>query len=127
MKVAFEPKSGLIIVRVTIHGPERETQVNLALDTGATTTLINSRTARFVGYKLADATGYLKTAMGNGEEYMPQITVARIESLGQNCEDFPVVIHTLPASTGVDGLLGLDFLRGRVLNLDFANGQLELS
>lgn len=34
--------------------------------------------------------------------------------------------HDLPAEVRVDGLLGLDFLRGRRLTLDFRTGRLSL-
>ena len=34
--------------------------------------------------------------------------------------------HTLPPSASVDGLLGLDFFRGQILNLDFRTGVVML-
>ena len=39
----FDNKKGLIIVRVLIKGPLKEYEGFFALDTGATTTLINSQ------------------------------------------------------------------------------------
>ena len=39
----------------------------------------------------------------------------------------PVLGYTLPASASVSGLLGLDFLRNRVLTLDFRAGQITLT
>ena len=33
----------------------------------------------------------------------------------------------IPADAGVDGLLGLDFLRGHVLTLDFRGGIITLA
>jgi hypothetical protein len=39
---------------------------------------------------------------------------------------FPVLAYTLPPSLGVDGLLGLDFLRGLNLTLDFREGRMSL-
>jgi hypothetical protein len=38
-----------------------------------------------------------------------------------------VLSHALPPTTGIDGLLGLDFLRGSVLTIDFQNGQIDLA
>lgn len=40
---------------------------------------------------------------------------------------FPVLCHTLPPSATVDGLLGLDFLRKRLLTIDFASGLVSLT
>ena len=46
--------------------------------------------------------------------------------LGRDCADFPVLAHTLPPSAGVDGLLGLDFVRGGRLTVDFRAGHVTL-
>ena len=45
---------------------------------------------------------------------------------GQERVDFAVLGHTLPPSAGVDGLLGLDFLRGQSLTVDFRTGHVTL-
>jgi hypothetical protein len=47
--------------------------------------------------------------------------------LGKERIGFPVLGHTLPPSAGVDGLPGLDFLRGQQLTVDFRNGQVTLA
>jgi hypothetical protein len=52
--------------------------------------------------------------------------VRRISALGQERSNFPVLAYTLPAEIGVDGMLGLDFLRGFKLTVDFRDGQLSL-
>jgi len=63
---------------------------------------------------------------GSGVEYAPLLLVRRVEALGQGRTDFLVVAHTLPPSASVDGLLGLDFFRGQILNLDFRTGVVTL-
>ena len=50
-----------------------------------------------------------------------------IRALGQERTNFPLLGHTLPPSASIDGLLGLDFLRGQVLNIDFRQGTISLS
>ncbi len=42
--------------------------------------------------------------------------------LGQDREDFEVYAYDLPAATGIDGVLGLDFLRVQSLNIEFRKG-----
>ncbi len=49
-----------------------------------------------------------------------------ILALGREFAQLPVLAHTLPPSAGVDGVLGLDFLRGQLLTIDFPNGRLTL-
>jgi hypothetical protein len=62
----------------------------------------------------------------SGVEYVPLLAIDRIEVLGQQRTSFPVAAHTLPPSASIDGLLGLDFLRGGELTIDFRAGQITL-
>ncbi len=48
-------------------------------------------------------------------------------ALGRQRALFSVLVHTLPASPMIDGLLGLDFLRGEILTIDFRAGTLTLA
>jgi hypothetical protein len=40
--------------------------------------------------------------------------------------DLAILGHTLPPSAGIDGLLGLDFLRGQRVNIDLREGILTV-
>ena len=42
MSTMFNPHEGLIIVQARLWGPTGDTQARLALDTGATRTIVNS-------------------------------------------------------------------------------------
>ena len=68
----------------------------------------------------------VQVTTGSGVEYVPRFEVSRIAALGQVRTDFPVLAHTLPPSATIDGLLGLDFLRGQVLQIDFVQGIITL-
>ena len=45
-------------------------------------------------------------------------------SLGETKANFTVIAHYLPPTASVDGVLGLDFLRGHILNIDFKIGEI---
>lgn len=62
----------------------------------------------------------------SGVEYLASVVVERIEALGQVQEGFPLLCHTLPPTAAVDGLIGLDFLRGLHLTIDFRDGFVSL-
>jgi hypothetical protein len=62
----------------------------------------------------------------SGVETAPRLRVERVEALGTERRDFPLVCHTLPPSVGVDGVLGLDFFRGQRLVVDFRRGVVSL-
>lgn len=63
---------------------------------------------------------------GSGIEFVPRLPLLKIMALGEERAGLPVLAHTLPPSAGVDGLLGLDFLRGMRLTLNFRKGQVSL-
>ena len=65
--------------------------------------------------------------MGGGVESVPRLILTRLTALGQHRFGFPVLSHPLPPEAGVDGLLGLDFLRGQLLTLDFRGGLITLA
>jgi predicted aspartyl protease len=127
MSYPFAPQRGLVIARTEIHGPTGAAFLRLALDTGATSTVINVSLLVALGYDPALSPQRLQVTTGSGVEYAPLVMLSRIRSLGQERADFPVLAHTLPPSAGVDGLLGLDFLRGYELVVDFRKGQVILS
>ena len=50
MKIAFDPTQGLIVIPTRLHGLHTDTIVRLALDTGATGSMINWDVAVLLGY-----------------------------------------------------------------------------
>lgn len=127
MTVPFDPQQGLIVVSAELWGPTGSVVLRLALDTGATATLVSSAMLVGVGYDPALAPARVQITTGSGVEYVPRVTLSRIVALGQERVDFAVLGHTLPPSAGVDGLLGLDFLRGQNLTVDFRVGRVTLA
>lgn len=122
----FNSKSGLIVVTCNIIGPSGNRYARLALDTGATSTIICKEIVVAIGYDPESLADYVKITTGSGVETTVRLNVARIEALGQSREVFPIIAHTLPPTAAVDGLLGLDFFRDHILTLDFKNGQIGL-
>ncbi len=123
----FNGKRGLIIIRAELFGPSGSIVLRLALDTGATGTMVNVGLLTVIGYDPSLVPDRVEVTTGSGVVYAPRLEVSRIKALGQERACFPVLAHTLPPSAGVDGLLGLDFLREQELNIDFRNGRLTLS
>ena len=80
-----------------------------------------------VGYDPAAALERTEVTTGSGVEFAAPVSVGTIVALGRERCNFPVLAHTLPPSAGVDGILGLDFLRGHILTIDFQNGRLTLA
>jgi predicted aspartyl protease len=126
MTTSFDGQQGLVLVPAQITGPSGIAVVRLALDTGATRTLINAGLLVAVGYDPAATLERTEVTTGSGVEFAALVAISKIVAVAQERTDFPVLAHTLPPSAGVDGVLGLDFLRGQVLWIDFRNGRLTL-
>jgi hypothetical protein len=63
---------------------------------------------------------------GTGVISVPRIMLNRFSALGQHQIGLKVLAHDLPTAADVDGLLGLDFLRDKILTIDFRAGALTL-
>ncbi len=126
MKITFDPTQGLIVIPTRLHGLQIDTVVRLALDTGATGSMINWDVAVLLGYDPASAKERIQVTTGSGVEFAPRIVVKKVEVLGRSLENFPMLCHTLPPSATVDGLLGLDFFRGVRLVVDLQAGIITL-
>lgn len=126
MSFSFDPEDGLVVVNVELKGPSGSAVLRLALDTGATRTLVNAALLMSIGYDPAASSDRYEMTTGSGVEYVPQIIVSEVKALGQKRSDFAVWCHTLPPSTGVDGVLGVDFFRRRILKIDFRAAKLSV-
>jgi len=122
----FNAQQGLVIVQAEVFGPAGSIVLRLALDTGATATMINVAPLVAVGYDPSLVPDRVQVTTGSGVEYVPRLRVARIKVLGQERVHFPVLTHTLPPSSTIDGLLGLDFVRGQTLTIDFRQASVSL-
>ena len=123
----FNAKRGPILIKAEISGPARTSRLNLVLDTGATTSLIDVAILTFLGFDPNQPLRRIRMVTGSALGIVPIFALTRLSALGRNRFIFPVVGHTLPPSSGVDGLLGLDFLRDQVLTIDFRAGQIDLT
>jgi hypothetical protein len=116
----------LIVVEVRIVGPERDTITHLALDTGASSTVIGWDVLDVAGYKPADAIGQVEMTTGSSIQLVPKIKLKRLDALGKHRRGLEIVAHSLPKGASVDGLLGLDFFRKTRLTIDFRKYTLRL-
>jgi len=121
----FQFREGLLWVEVTL--PQSEKPLNFLLDTGAGVSVINLNTAKRLGIKLGQEvtvhgvetrlTGYWQERMSAkvGDVELPRGYVAvDLDKLSSSCE------------RPVDGLVGADFFRGRVVQIDFEAQRIRL-
>ena len=123
----FHPGSGPILVDVEATGPAQSASFKLVLDTGATTSLIKRSALIYLGIDPDQSTRRIQMTTGSAVEVVPVVTLTRFSALGQHRFGFSVIAYTLPKNATVDGLLGLDFLRGMLLSIDFRAGRINLA
>lgn len=126
MKISFNPDEGLIVIPVQLFGPKGDLIVHFALDTGATKSLINWDIVALLGYDPAIAEERTKIVTASGIEFAPTINIAKIFSCNLILENFSLICHTLPLNANIDGLLGIDFFRNTVIQIDFIKGEISV-
>lgn len=127
MSEAFDLKRGLVIVSARIYGPSGDTLARLAVDTGAVTTVVRPGILASVGYDLSAAPEQVRLISASGIVTVPRLLADRVAALNQERMYLPILGHALPPAAGIDGVLGLDFFRGRRLTVNFRRGQVTLA
>jgi clan AA aspartic protease (TIGR02281 family) len=126
-QLRFDPRGHAILLDVEMEGPATQrTYVRMALDTGASLTVIPWNIAELLGFYPARIRRRMRFMTGSGMEAAPVLIVNAIEVLGIRVPRVPVLCHDLPQRSLVDGLLGLSFLKHCRLAVDFHKGLLEL-
>jgi predicted aspartyl protease len=98
----------------------------MMLDTGSSFILARPTWLRSIGYSLEAAGPTQLVITASGRERLRLVRVTRVEALGVARGRCTVLAHEIPEAAGIQGLLGLDFLRDARLTLDFRSGTIEL-
>lgn len=124
-EIPFKYREGLLWVDVRM--PASDKPLHFLLDSGAGVSVINLETARRIGLKPGrevpvsgvgkSLTGYWqrRVTARAGDVLLPsEYLTVDLNALSQSCE------------TPVDGLIGLDFFRGRIVQIDFVEERIRL-
>lgn len=108
----------LIIVLASVNGYE----LRLALDTGASNTVIDLTALLIAGYRKNDATEQVEIETGKGLITADVYRLQTVEALGIQHNDFIVCSYDFLANsilTDIDGVLGIDFFKNKKVCIDF--------
>ena len=81
-KFKFNPKQSIIICHADIIGLKVELSLKMALDTGATYTMIPVEAAVAIGCDPLRSRRKIEITTGSSTEYVPVITVPKFRALG---------------------------------------------
>ena len=118
-EIPFTFRAGMIWLKIGVEG--QSVPLNFLLDSGAGASVLDLQTARRLGLKF----GNRETVQG----VQGRCAAYRVDGLAANVAAIPIARSMLaldlsPVSHGcgsrVDGLLGADFVHGRIVQIDFA-------
>ncbi|MEK7166303.1 MAG: retropepsin-like aspartic protease, partial [Patescibacteria group bacterium] len=95
-------------------------------DTGASLVMLPQWLTYELGIKI-DPAKYLQTSTASSIIKVPQVVIPEIIWLEKSVKRVTAIVKDLPSETGVDGLLGLSFLKHFRLDIDFRKGILTLT
>jgi predicted aspartyl protease len=128
MKIYRLEKYGrLFCTTGAFKGPTGIFTSKLLIDTGASYTIIPYEALEKIEKDFMLPKERVKLATANGYILAPIKKIEWIHSLGLRYENFPVVIHNLPAGMFIKGILGMDFLSKAKATIDIANEQIFFS
>jgi len=121
--VPFDLAKGEVWVKALIHGPLGVRRVKCLFDTGTGITIVNTPVLDSLGFnaKMGKET---KSVWGMGGGKLPGYTIdVHLEVFGLTLEPFEVLAQDiLPDRFGVEVLIGMDFVPGRIMTLDGMKG-----
>lgn len=102
---------GIISVYTQIAGPMAKRTLKMALDTGASFTMVPPEKIIAIGHEIPTSRDkMIRIFTASGIEYVPLVTISSLACLGTVVKNIDVVCHDLPPESPVEGLLGLNFL-----------------
>ena len=124
-EIPFQYREGLIWLKVAVAGMNRP--LNFLLDTGSGVSVLDLRIARSLGVKLSNR----RSVQGvNGQAFGYRVNDLEAAS---GCVALPKSVLAIDLRTlsdccrnSVDGIVGADFFRGRIVQIDFAACKVRL-
>lgn len=128
MKVRYDPSRGLVVGSAYLVGPSGITATvsSVALDTEALKIVLSKEILQKVGCKFTPDLPSTRVVTGTGVTRCPIVSINRLEAFGCQRTNLEVMALDLPEEARLSGLIGLDFLRGTVLTIDFIKSEVEV-
>lgn len=122
----FDASSNLIIVgaRIGDRLGAWKGRARLAIDTGSSATVLKPELIDRLGYSPRHGESMTTVRAALGEEHGYTLRVTRFAALGYTVVDFRIHVFDLAEGFGIDGLIGLSFLRQFNYTVRSAEGQI---
>ncbi|MBI3008732.1 MAG: retroviral-like aspartic protease family protein [Candidatus Omnitrophica bacterium] len=125
-KFKFDITEGVILCKAKITNKRQSLFLKLAVDTGASFTMISIENALAIGIDPSKSMRHIEITTANGIVFAPIIRIPSFKCFGIELKNIEVICHNLPPESPVEGLLGLNFLKGAKAILDFSQNIIEV-
>lgn len=122
--LSFDLLASVIVVNVVLKAKHPYT-AKLVLDTGSSFIVLPWALVTDLGLTI-DQNNTVVTTTASMVETVPEISIPEVTFLDKTAKNVRGIVKDLPPESGVDGLLGLSFLKHFKLTIDFAKGLLTL-
>ncbi|MBI4668853.1 MAG: retropepsin-like domain-containing protein [Elusimicrobia bacterium] len=123
----LDPSLNIIPVRVELIGKRGTFFLRMALDTGATHTIVPPEVLAAIGCDPSKSRQRIEISTASGVVLAPLVPIDALRCLGYEVKRLAMLAHALPQESPVRGLLGLDFLKHFNIYLKFRHSALEIS
>ncbi len=121
----FDAQRNHIHLEITVknsHGMEYS--LDAILDTGAPVTEISDQFLAFTGF-IPFPNEKISIKSGLQSQKYSRITIPEISVCGNIINDFNVYVSYFDESWGIDALIGLDFFRKHIVEIDYSKGVIK--
>jgi hypothetical protein len=124
-EIPFSREGGMIWIQVTLA--DHPEPFDFLLDSGAGATLVDSMAARECGIGLGNRT-IIQGIGGRAVAHRAEAISARVHGIRIPAPELVLDLSAVSKSCGkrIDGLIGVDFFAGRIVQIDFAASKLRL-
>lgn len=124
-KSKIDTTYGIILCKAKLANKKRSIFIKLAVDTGASFTMISIESALAIGIDPSKSIRHIEITTANGIVFVPIIKIPSFKCFGIEIKNMDVICHDLPTQSPVEGLLGLNFLKSAKVIIDFSRNIIE--
>ncbi len=124
-QINFDPLAPILLFQCRIEYLS-VLALSMALDTGASSIIIPEKAASKIGFDLDEIGKKTTFSDASTSHFVPVVTLKSFSLADARVEDIEVLCYTIPEEHGIDGVIGLNFLRHFKVALDFQSGTLTL-
>lgn len=126
-KFKLDTTSGIILCKAKLTNNNKKSIMSkLAVDTGATFTMVSVETALAIDIDPSKSTYHIEINTVNGTILTSVIKIPIFECFGVKIRNLEVICHNLPPESPVEGLLGLNFLKKAMIIINFSKNIIEI-